>query len=192
MILTMIMAIETEEERSFVETIYEKYRMNMLAICCNVLHNQADAEDALVDAFEHIIKTVKSVQAVPKHKLPALLHTYAYNAAIDLYRRNGLENDLFSPTIHHSDNGDTAIDLLDHSINLEQTVLDNALIVEIFHMIEEFPPKVRSVALLKWHYHYKNIEIAQALNISESSVSSHIQHARNRLVKLLSKNYSRL
>lgn len=186
----MIMAIENEEERSFVETIYDKFHKNLLAICYNVLNNQEDAEDALVDTFEHIIKTVKYLQNVPEHELPPLLHTYAYNAAIDIYRRNDKGSDLFSPIIHHSEDGDTTIDLLDQSINLEQTVLDNALIVEIFNMIENFPPKVRSVALLKWRYHCKNNEIAEILKISESSVSSHIQHARKRLAKMLDKKHS--
>lgn len=185
MILAMIMAIENEEERSFVESIYEKYHKNILAICYNVLHNQADAEDALIDTFENIIRTVKHLQSVPENELPPLLRTYAYNAAIDIYRRNDKGNDLFSPTIHHSEDGDSTIDLLDQSINLEQTVLDNELVVEVFHMIEGFPPNLKTVALLKWHYNYRNNEIAEMLGVSESSVSSQIRRARNRLAKIL-------
>ena len=75
MILSMIMAIENEEEASFVEDIYFKHRDRMLAICYKVLKNPADAEDALVDAFENIICTVQSVQAIPMAKLPAALNS---------------------------------------------------------------------------------------------------------------------
>ena len=193
MILSIIMAIENEEERSFVESIYHNYRKNMLGICYDVLKNRADANDALSDTFENIIKTVKYVQAAPKHKLPALLHTYAYNAAIDMYRRNKISSELFSSTVYHSEEDDNVqIDLHDSTFDLEQHLLDKALIVEIFHMIDEFPPSLKSVALLKWQFNYRNNEIAEILHISESAVSTRVERARQLLGRLLAQKHSHI
>ena len=181
------MAIENEEELSFVEDIYRKYRDPMLAICHDVLKNEADAEEAVSDAFESIIRTVKLVQTVPETKLPALLHTYAYNAAIDIYRRNRKSSELFSSTVYHSDdtNENIQIELKDGTFDLERYFLDKTLIVEIFHMIEQFPPSLKTVALLKWDFNYRNNEIAEILNINESAVSTRVYRARQYLVKLL-------
>lgn len=187
MILAMIMAIENEEERSFVEAVYDEYHVNMLAICYDVLRNQADAEDALVDAFESIISNVQRIQAIPEQKLPAFLNICAQNAAIDIYRRNAKGNELFTSAKFYSEaaDGDIQNDFPDKSFDLEKIVLGKELIVEVCRMIETFPPKLKAVVLLKWQYGYPNGEIAELLNISESSVSSHIHRARKRLAKLL-------
>lgn len=190
MILSMIMAIENEEESSFVEDIYFKHRDRMLAICYKVLKNPADAEDALVNAFENIIRTVQSVQAIPMAKLPAALNTYAYNAAIDLYRRHKVENKLFTSQFYHTDDGDKPFDYLDPSFDLDKIVLDKELIVEIFHMIKNFPPSLRIVAVCKWQYGYRNKEIAEMLQISESIVSTRVSRARSMLFQTLSEKYS--
>ena len=190
MILSLIMAIENEEESSFVEDIYFKYHDKMLAICNNVLHNAADADDALFDAFENIVRTVQSVQATPKSKLPALLNTYAYNAAIDIYRRNKKNNAFFSSTIYHSEDGDIPIDLHDPTFDLEKVLLDKELIVEAFHMIKDFPPSLKIVAVFKWQYGYRNKEIAELLHVNESVVSTRVMRARKLLTQLLSEKYS--
>lgn len=190
MILSMIMAIENEEESSFVEDIYFKHRDRMLAICYKVLKNPADAEDALVDAFEDIIRTVQSLQALPKSKLSAALNTYAYNAAIDLYRRHKVENELFTSQFYHTEDGDKPIDYLDPSFDLDKIVLDKETIVEAFHMIKDFPPSLKIVAVCKWQYGYRNKEIAELLHISESVVSTRVSRARHILLQTLSKKYS--
>lgn len=186
------MAIENDEERSFVESIYYNYNSNMLAICYDVLKNREDAEDALLETYENIIRTVKYVQSAPKRKLPSLLHTYAYNAAIDLYRRNKKRNELFTSTVYQFEDTEILVDLPDPAFNLEQNSLDKELIVEIFHMIDEFPPSLKTVALLKWEFNFRNNEIAEILNISESAVSTRVQRARELLIKLLSKKNSHI
>ncbi len=190
MILSMIMAIESHEESSFVEEIYFKYHSNMLAICNQVLHNPADAEDALVDAFENIIRTVGAVRTVPSSKLPALLHTYAYNAAIDLYRKNKKANELFASTIYRDEDEDKPIDLPDETFDLEQILVDKELIAEVFQIIKKFPPSLKSVALFKWQFGYRNNEIAEVLHISESAVSTRILRARQLLRNFLTERYT--
>lgn len=47
--LAIIMAIEDEEDRLFVERIFNKYSKNMYLIAANILNNHDDAEDCVQD-----------------------------------------------------------------------------------------------------------------------------------------------
>lgn len=53
--LAIIMAIEDEDDRSFVETIFNKYAEKMYLEAVNILHNHADAEDCVQDTIVKII-----------------------------------------------------------------------------------------------------------------------------------------
>ena len=53
--LAIIMAIEDEEDRLFVEMIFNKYSKNMYLVAANILNNHDDAEDCVQDTFVKII-----------------------------------------------------------------------------------------------------------------------------------------
>lgn len=192
MIWTMIMAIEDDNDRSFVDHIYHKYRKNMLAVCYSILHNEENAQDALADAFERVIKHAKQLQSVPPSKLPALLYTYAENTAKTLYHKIQRESGcIASAAFHTVDEEDTIqMDLPDQAFDIEQIVLDNELIVEVSNIIEGFPDDLRSVAMLKWFSGYRNHEIMEMLDISRTAVDVRIHRARQRLQKQLAKRFT--
>ena len=52
--LIYLQMIETPEDRSKFETLYEEYRDVMYAVAKKILRNNMDAEDALHQAFVNI------------------------------------------------------------------------------------------------------------------------------------------
>lgn len=54
MICEILLAIESEEERSTVENIYLEYFPKMKRLCYNILKHPEDAEDAAMNAIERI------------------------------------------------------------------------------------------------------------------------------------------
>lgn len=53
--LAIIMAIEDENDRLFVETIFNKYAEKMYLVAVNIFHNHDDAEDCVQDTIVKII-----------------------------------------------------------------------------------------------------------------------------------------
>lgn len=49
--LAVIMAIENEDDRLFVETVFNRYAKKLYLVAYNILGNRADAEDCVQDVF---------------------------------------------------------------------------------------------------------------------------------------------
>ena len=54
-ILAMILAIEDEKDRSFVERLYVDHAKKMYQLANSILHNHEDAQDAVHNTIEIII-----------------------------------------------------------------------------------------------------------------------------------------
>lgn len=53
--MAIIMAIEDDDDREFVEKIFDRYEKNMYFTAYDILRNRADAEDCVQDTFVKII-----------------------------------------------------------------------------------------------------------------------------------------
>ena len=62
--LIYLQMIESEEDKSKFEAIYNKYRYLMFSVANRVLNNQYDAEDAVHQAFLSIIDNLNKVREV--------------------------------------------------------------------------------------------------------------------------------
>lgn len=186
MILPMIMAIECEEERSFVEDLYNQYHPKMLAICMSILKNAADAEDAVTDTFMRIIDNLEKFTQMEQEKLPGLIAICTKNTALNLYKKKSRQNAReVSSTLYDDEEENITIDFADPDASVEQAVLDNEFILEVAKMIEQLPEEQQIVVVLKYFYHYRNGEIAELLNLSRTAVDSRLFRAKNSLRKML-------
>lgn len=72
--LAVIMAIENEDDRLFVETVFNRYAKKLYLVAYNILGNRADAEDCVQDTFVKINRQAGSLQKRAKgrqsHKAP--------------------------------------------------------------------------------------------------------------------------
>ena len=73
--LIYLQMIETPEDRSKFETLYEEYRDVMYAVAKKILRNNMDAEDALHQAFVNIAENMEKILnlCVQKPRVIALL-----------------------------------------------------------------------------------------------------------------------
>ena len=59
--LIYLQMIETPEDRSKFETLYEEYRDVMYAVAKKILRNNMDAEDAILQAFVNIAENMEKI-----------------------------------------------------------------------------------------------------------------------------------
>ena len=144
MIFTLLMAIESEEERSFVEELYNRYHTKMLAICMGILKNQADAEDAVTDTFVRIIDNLEKFTEVEKDKLPGLIAVCTKNVALNAYQKKSRQYAReTSSTVYDDEDEAVTVDFADPDAEVEQAVLDGEFIQKVAELIRRLPGEQR-------------------------------------------------
>ena len=84
--LIYLQMIESEEDKSKFEAIYNKYRQLMFVAANRILKNQYDAEDAVHQAFVSIIDNLSKVKEVNCPETRSYVVIITENKAIDIIR----------------------------------------------------------------------------------------------------------
>ena len=161
--LIYLQMIETPEDRSKFEIIYEKYRDYMYRVAFAILNNQEDAEDAVHYAFVKIAKNIKKIGEPECLKTKGYAVTIVRNAAIDIYRKKQAHP--------HTEYTDRAI-----GMPMEYDG-DNTVASCILKLSE----RQQSIIILKYHHGYELKEIAKMLGITYRNALQIEQRAKAKL-----------
>ena len=161
--------IETPEERSKFEQLYQEYRGIMFHAANSILCNEQDAEDAVHQAFLKVAEHIEKIEDPKCPKTKGYLVTIAENKAIDLYRRRKRHPE--------SELGDELSGL---SAIYEG---ENALAACILKL----PARYREMILLRYVYGYSVKETASVFGVSLATASRLNQRAKTRLKELYEK-----
>lgn len=85
--LSYILLIETEEDKSKFERIYNNYRQTMYYAAYHILKNEHTAEDIVHQAFLRVIDHLDKIDENNCHKTKAFLVVITEHLAIDYYRK---------------------------------------------------------------------------------------------------------
>lgn len=150
--------------------LYDAFSPKMYPLCCRYAKESADAEDILVTAFTRILERIDQYRG--EGSFEGWIKRIVINEALDFLRRKkkmfttltieDAEAEITSPTTH-----------------------DPFAEEELLLMIGELPAGYRVVFNLFAIDGYSHKEIAEQLNISESTSKSQLSRARVHLQKLL-------
>lgn len=164
--LAIIMAIEDDDDRLFVEMIFNKYSKNMYLIAEKILNNHDDAEDCVQDTFVKIIDKLDCFKnAHQEDSLIKLIMITCRNTAFDKYAKNKRRANLqFSQTVYDEDGESSIADIPDRSADVERIVMNSYVCAYVKELINKLDCKYRDVITLKsMGYNYEQIGISQAL-----------------------------
>jgi RNA polymerase sigma-70 factor (ECF subfamily) len=85
--------LDTEEERTNLEGIYEEYKVDMLKYALYITKNREMAEDAVHNAFLSIIKHKNRLFLLSRKELRTQVVIFTKNKCIDLMRKQGYYSD---------------------------------------------------------------------------------------------------
>lgn len=166
MLIYYLSLIEDPDDSALFEHLYLTYKDIMFRKAYRILRNELDAEDAVQDAFERVVKCVKKFYGMECYTEKKYILTIAENTAIDIYRRKRFVQNM---------------ELYDE-IRLEVTdSVDDGALAEC---ILALPLEYRQVILLKHDIGFSTKETAQSLNISQALVRKREERARKMLEKL--------
>ena len=152
----------------FFERLVQTYQTSLRRLCCVMLKDASQADDAVQETFIKAYRAMNSFRRESSEK--TWLTRIAVNTCRDMMRSRWF--------LHI----DRSVDIADLP---EESVESDAEDSELMETVLSLPLKQREVVLL---YYYQNLtmqEISEALHITVSNVSRRLENARKALRKQL-------
>lgn len=167
--------MRTSEDNEFIHDLYENYEQMLYRVAFNILHNCADAEDAVQETFVRVIKNLGKIKSVPCNETRFYLVIIVRNVSITMLNRKTrrIELDI-----------DEQYDLSSDT-EPEEEVLSRLTVDEIRRTLNELSTDDCEVLWLLLFREMTANEIADLLGLKPATVRSRICRARRRLISLL-------
>lgn len=146
--------------------LFQEYYASLCSYAETFVANKEDAKEIVVDVFENFWKKNR-VKLNDGFNIEALLFVSTKNMSIDYLRKNK------RIVQKHSD---FASQFPKDEDNPEIRMIHAGTMKLIWEEIDKFPEKRRQVFILKYRHELSNREIADHLNISYSTVTTHIDN----------------
>ena len=158
--------VETEEEKDLVTELYNTYKQILFNVSMSILHNTADAEDAVQETFVRIISNLSKNEKRSK----AYIFVVTRNICYDILRKK-----------HKVVFLDDDRELVDTNAVENTEILTDVLTVQ--NNIKMLSPLLKNVSTLYFAEEFTVEQISGMLDISAESVYKAISRARNILLQ---------
>ena len=164
-----------KNERWAQKVLYEEYYSKMMGVCLRYANNEQDALDILHEGFIKVFRHIRKYQ--PGTSLSAWIRRIMVNTAIDFYRKN---------IRRRTEDIEQAFDLS----SADADAVSQCTEKEILAAVQQLSPAYRAVFNLYVIEGYSHREIADMLDITESTSRSNLVKARMKLKEILTSRYS--
>ena len=169
MLSAYLAMVGTDEEKDIVTRLYNTYKAYLYTISMSILHNRADAEDAVHETFVRIIKNLSKIEDVDSQKTKSFIAIIVRNICFDMLRKSTHEA-LYEECNLGEYTTNDIIKETEAKLDCE-TVMNN---------INELSPTLKNIATLYFVMQYSGPQI---LDLNEAAVYSAISRARRILIK---------
>jgi|HubBroStandDraft_5_1064220.scaffolds.fasta_scaffold79018_2 RNA polymerase sigma-70 factor (ECF subfamily) len=163
-------------EDAALAALVDQYAGALYRVAFSVLRNQADAEDAVQEAFVRVLRHRDTLGEVRDHRV--WLIRIVWNIVLDRKRRAKTRPET-------DDVADLARVLPMKGLSAEEQAAAAQHHAHVLACLDQLPAKERQVMMLSAFEELSSVEIAEVLEISESSVRSRLFRARNLMAGLL-------
>ena len=163
-----LQTIESEEDKSKFERIYYRYRKLMFHVAMKILHNDADAEDAVHQAFVSVIENLNKAGVPESPETRCYVVTITERKAIDILRAK------------------EKVVSLDYDETAQGIEISPPDASELADAMARLPARYREILLLRYRNGYSNAELGKMLNIKAGSVQRLLWRAKEALRNNLS------
>lgn len=166
----------TQAEDATLAAMVGEYAGALYRVAYSVLRNAADAEDAVQEAFLRVLRHRDTLDEVRDRRV--WLIRIVWNIVLDRKRRAKTRPET-------DDVAELSRVLPSDGLSAEQLASAAQHHAHVLACVEKLPAKEREVLQLSAFQELNSVEIAQVLNITESSVRSRLFRARNLMAELL-------
>ena len=159
-------------ERWAQKRLYEEHYSQMMGVCLRYARNEHDALDILQEGFIKVFRNITKYQ--PGTTLAAWIRRIMVNTAIDYYRKN---------IRRRTEDLDTAYE----SKSMDADAISQCSEKEILEAVQQLTPAYRVVFNLYVIEGYSHKEIAELMEITESTSRSNLVKSRMKLRAIINK-----
>ena len=169
--------VQEEKPKNKLELLYGFYENKMYGIAYSILNNVEQAEDAVQDAIIKLIPYLENINRIESFKTKRLVMYTIKNIAIDRYRRNQKEYQLFTEGFENKE----FIESKD-AIPSVKSVEDRHLVTQI---LSTMPDKYKEIIQYRCFYELSYKEIALILSIGEDTAAKRYERAKAMVKKFI-------
>lgn len=174
----MFSTIENDEQRNELETFYKENLNCLLNVAFANLHNENDAEDAVQEAFQEIVRNPDYFFGVDPKYRAALMVAVVRNISTDMFNKK-IKRPL--EELKEEESYD------DNPFSFEDSMIGKISIDGLKHFIKLLPKLQRDVLTLRYLIGFSTAETAEKLNISQSAVKKRLYLAKENIRKYVQK-----
>ncbi len=154
--------------------LYKQYAPMLLGVCSRYVHDKAEAEDILQESFLKILKNIKEYTG--KGHFENWMKKIVVNTAIRHFHKE-------KKHYYHEEIGDVQ----DYELQTLISPVQEFETKELYNLLKTMPEGYRMIFNLYAIEGYKHKEIAEKLNIDESTSKTQYLRAKNWLIKQMKK-----
>lgn len=181
MLLDIMLAALSEDDRDFVSGIFEEYGKQMYSIALDILKNEHDADDALQETMYKIIKYVDKFadddKSKIRNKIMIGLRASIRNTSFRQYRKQQNKNKHERDFFYESDEDESAI--------VDDIVIKGEDCRKIKDALLGLSSDLQDTVNLVYYCDFSCVEAAKFLGISDNAVRNRLYQARKKLKEVL-------
>lgn len=163
--------------------LIDDYGDKLYSIAYAFMQNTEDAKDVVQETFINVWLTIRIFYKLDRDETIALLVKYTQNKVKDHLRKRKSRVKTISLTYEDEDD-EKQFEIPDYSQNPEVLVISDEALQQLVYYIDQLPDTQRDVIEMRYKFGMSEADIAKALSISETAVSSRINRAKNALEKM--------
>lgn len=164
-----------KSDDKFVNELFRTHKQMMFKIAMGILHNSANAEDVVQDAFLWMFNNLEKISRIPCYERGFYFANIIEHASLNLIKRQK----------HHPLEDIDKHENIASDYSVEEQADDNIMINEIEQALQDLSDRDFGLMYLYIFKDMKYKDIAQAMNIPEKNIHAYIERARKRLIKIL-------
>ena len=171
-------AIETEQDRSKMEQLYDEYERRLYGVALRYMHDKYRAEDAVHDTFINVIPRLDSITEIKCPQTWAFLVTITENICLNMLTRKSYKSEVYD-----TDENDQLIveNIPDQYISADERYIEQYDLQQVLDAIRQLPETLRDTMILYAAHGYTMKEIASIQNCSIETVKKRIQRGRDKV-----------
>ena len=186
-------ALETEEDKERLRTIYSEYEPKMRRMAISMLKSSQKADEVIQESFVKIIRAYDKCREKEGRELEGWLIIIVKNVVYDMWRKEGIYNEWHHSLDIYGIEEDDDFDEQDLAgfINAREQGSDalwedtkyQLLVQAILSLPDTYSEVLEKSLVLGW----SNTKIAHSMNITENTVYIRLHRGRKKLIELLQK-----
>lgn len=180
-ILMAIDYLDDEEQKKFIEGLYDKYSALVLKIAYEYVNNFDTAQDILNDTFIKLIRHVDTIQNLKEYQVLSYIKQTIYSTSANYFSKESAERKKLEKWIREND------PVTEVSLEGEEIIKRVDLQDLLRKCMSQLDERDRMLLISKYGFDMKYTEIAEEFSIAPGNISSFVSRARNRFKKIVRK-----